>query len=125
MAADRVAIVTGANGMRGIGRAIALRFAREGLDIALVDIERPAAEVPEPEREAGWRGIESVQAEIAALGRRTAVVFADITHPDQVDYACRRTVEELGRVDVLVNSARASIGRDRAPVIELERGAPA
>jgi NAD(P)-dependent dehydrogenase (short-subunit alcohol dehydrogenase family) len=69
-----VAIVTGASGMRGIGRAIALRFAKEGLDIALVDIHRSQSQIPQPEIDAGWRGIESVRDELAALGRRAICI---------------------------------------------------
>ncbi len=122
MEADRrrVAIVTGANGMRGIGRAVALRFARQGLDIALVDIRRTQAELPEAEAAAGWRGIESVREEIEAAGARAICIWADITDPAQVQAACERTVAELGAIDVLVNNARAGIGRDRVPVVELD-----
>lgn len=115
-----MAIVTGASGMRGIGRAIALRFAKEGLDIALVDIHRSQSQIPQPEIDAGWRGIESVRDEIAALGRRAICIYADIADPAQVQQACERTLEELGSIDVLVNNARAGIGRDRVPVVELE-----
>ena len=118
--AERVAIVTGASGMRGIGRAIALRFARDGLDLALVDIRRDPSQIAEEEVAAGWRGIESVRDEIAASGRRAIAIYADITDLAQVNQACERTVKELGSIDVLVNNARAGIGRDRAPVVELE-----
>lgn len=119
-AAAKVAIVTGASGMRGIGRAVALRFARDGLDIALVDIHRPAAAMPQTEIDAGWNGIDSVRAEIEALGRRAISIHADVSDPQQVADICARTVRELGSFDVLVNSARAGLGRDRAPVVELE-----
>ena len=118
--AKRVAIVTGASGMRGIGRAIALRFAREGLDVALVDIKRDPSQIPEQELAAGWRGVESVQDEIAAVGRHAISIYADITDPAQVNHACERTITALGSIDVLVNNARAGIGRDRVPVVELE-----
>ena len=116
----RVAIVTGASGMRGIGRAIALRFAKDGLDVALVDIKRDPSQIPEQEIAAKWRGIESVQDEIAALGQRAISIYADITDPLQVNHACERSVKELGSLDVLVNNARAGIGRDRVPVVELD-----
>jgi meso-butanediol dehydrogenase/(S,S)-butanediol dehydrogenase/diacetyl reductase len=116
----RVAIVTGANGMRGIGRAIALRFAREGLDIALFDIKRSEAQIPERERACGWRGIEDVREEVQALGRRAICVYADITDQQQVEGACSRSVAELGAIDVLVNNARAAIGEDRVPVLDLD-----
>ena len=117
---SRVAIVTGASGMRGIGRAIALRFAADGLDVALVDIERIPTQVPEAEVAVGWRGIHSVREEIAAMGRRAVAICADIADPQQVAHATQRVLAELGSLDVLVNNARAAIGRDRVPVVELE-----
>ena len=116
----RVSIVTGASGMRGIGRAIALRFAKDGLDVALVDIKRDPSQIPEQDITAKWRGIESVQDEIAALGQRAISIYADITDPLQVNHACERSVKEFGSLDVLVNNARAGIGRDRVPVVELD-----
>lgn len=116
----RVALITGASGMRGIGRAIALRFVRDGLDVALVDIERPRSQIPDAEQAAGWRGIESVRDEVIALGGRAICIYADISDAAQVTGLCEGTIRELGQIDVLVNSARAVIGRDRVPVIDLE-----
>ena len=116
----RVAIVTGASGMRGIGRAIALRFAKDGLDVALVDIQRDKSQIPERETAAGWQGIESVKGEIEALGARAICIYADVTEPAEVQHACERTVAELGAIDVLVNNARAAIGKDRVPIIDLD-----
>jgi 3-oxoacyl-[acyl-carrier protein] reductase/meso-butanediol dehydrogenase/(S,S)-butanediol dehydrogenase/diacetyl reductase len=116
----RVAFITGASGMRGIGRAIALRFARQGLAVALVDIHRDPARVPPAEIKAGWRGIESVREEILALGAQAICIHADISDPADVDRACATTLEQCGSIDVLVNNARAGIGRDRVPLVELE-----
>lgn len=116
----RVSIVTGAGGMRGIGRAVALRFARDGLDIALLDIKRPPSMLPEAEIAAGWHGIESVKEEIVALGQRAVCIYADISDAQQIALACTRTVAELGAIDVLVNNARALAGPDRVPVVDLD-----
>lgn len=116
----RVALVTGAGGMRGIGRAIALRLARDGLDVALIDIRRPPSQLPDDEVSAGWRGIESVSEEITRLGRRALPIYADITDLAQVSRAVEQTVAELGSIDVLVNNARAVLGRDFVPIVELE-----
>ena len=66
----KVAIVTGAGRRRGIGRAVALRLAQEGADVAVTAIGRLAEEFPQAEREAVWRGVESVAEEIERLGRR-------------------------------------------------------
>ena len=116
----RVALVTGAGRMRGLGRAIALRLARDGLDVAVIDIKPLASQQLDDEVEAGWRGIESVSDEIAGLGRRGLAIYADITDPAQVRRAVEQTIAELGGVDVLVNNARAVLGRDFVPIVELE-----
>ncbi len=86
----RTALITGAR--RGIGRTIALRLARD-MDIALNDIE--------PGREE----LEAVADEIRAAGRRAVVVPADVREPAQVEAMVKRSVEELGRLDLLVNNA--------------------
>ena len=86
----KVALVTG--GGRGIGAGIALRLATEGADVVLTY-----------QRDADRAG--SVVKEIEALGRRGLAVRADSADPDAVRAAVDRTVEELGRLDILVNNA--------------------
>ena len=110
----KVAIVTGAGRLRGIGRAIALRLAREGADVVVTAVRRPPEGFPPHEREGGWKGVESVAAEIAGLGRRTIAMDVDVTDAAQVRSMVERTRAELGRVDVLVNNAGlALVGRER------------
>ncbi len=84
-----VALVTG--GSRGIGRAIALRLASEGADLAIC-----ARNVESAER---------VAAEIEGLGRRCLVRQADVANAEQAGELIATSVEELGRLDVLVNNA--------------------
>jgi NAD(P)-dependent dehydrogenase (short-subunit alcohol dehydrogenase family) len=86
---ERVALITG--GGKGIGREIALAFAREGLAVAVGgrDLER----------------IGETAAEARALGVRALAVELDVTEPDGVRAAHDRVVAELGAVDVLVNNA--------------------
>jgi NAD(P)-dependent dehydrogenase (short-subunit alcohol dehydrogenase family) len=87
--AGRVGLVTGAG--RGIGRAIAVAFAREGADVALA--ARSAAELG------------AVADEVKALGRRAVAVPTDIRDEAAVDALARQATEAFGRVDLLVNAA--------------------
>ncbi len=90
--AEKIAIVTG--GGRGIGRATALLFAREGADVVVV--ARTSSE------------IETVAAEIRAMGRRALAVPTDLSKEDQIEASVQRALAEFGRVDVLVNNAGAN-----------------
>jgi 3-oxoacyl-[acyl-carrier protein] reductase len=84
------ALVTG--GARGIGKAICLSLARQGADIAFVDVGRPEV-------------AEATVAEIKALGRRAVFIPADVTDPEACVKAVQTTVEAFGKVDILVNNA--------------------
>jgi 3-oxoacyl-[acyl-carrier protein] reductase len=86
----RVALITGAG--RGIGKAIALAFAREKAHAVINDIH------PEDE-------LERVAHEIAGLGVKSLVIQADVTQSDQVDQMIQQVEEAFGRLDILVNNA--------------------
>jgi len=92
----RVAVVTG--GGRGIGRGIALRFAREGATVVVSS--RTAAE------------IDKVAAEIAALGGQGVAVVADATDPVSAREPVRQALERFGRIDILVNNVGGVSGRN-------------
>jgi 3-oxoacyl-[acyl-carrier protein] reductase/meso-butanediol dehydrogenase/(S,S)-butanediol dehydrogenase/diacetyl reductase len=98
------AIVTGAARMRGIGRAIALRLAEDGAAVAVTAVVRPPESFPEHEREAGWKGIESVAGEIRAAGSRALALDVDVTKPEEVREMVEHTKAEFGRIDILVNN---------------------
>jgi len=88
--ADRTALVTG--GDSGIGRAVALAFAREGADllIAYLNEDEDAAEIQKLVEEAG---------------RRCILVAGDITNEEHCQMLVRRAMEEFGHLDILVNNA--------------------
>ena len=111
----KVALVTGAGGRNGIGRAIALRLAEEGADVAVNDIvERPyAADDTE------WGGLPDVVREIVAMNRRAISVVADVSEAHQVEKMVEKTVTHFGRIDILVNNAGTKAGKDRVPVVDL------
>ena len=85
----KVALVTGAG--RGIGRGIALRLARDGADVALVDVTAD--------------GISAVADEIAEVGSKLTTFVADVSDRDQVFAAVDHTASALGGLDIMVNNA--------------------
>lgn len=96
--AGQVAIVTGAS--RGIGRAVALAFARHGADVVIAaksDEENP--KLPGT--------IHTVAEEVRALGRRALPLKVDVRSDEEVDAMAARTMETFGRIDILVNNAGA------------------
>jgi len=87
--AGRVGMVSGVG--PGLGRAVALAFAREGADVVLA--ARTAA------------ALEAVEAEVRSCGRRALAVPTDVADPDQCRQLAEATHRTFGRVDVLVNNA--------------------
>ena len=117
----KVALITGAGGMRGVGRATALKLARQGVDLALTDVQRETSDLPPGEVRTGWRGLDSVAEEVGELGSRCLTVFCDLGNGDQLEEMVDQVVAHYGHIDVLVNNARAIIGRDRVPVTDLDK----
>src|SRR3954451_18986504 len=115
----KVALVTGAARRSGIGRATALRLAREGADVACLDIRRPQASLPCPGG-APADELEEVVAEIEGLGRRAVAVRADVSSWDQVHAAVDQAHAALGRIDLVANVAGgASLGAGAGPLLQL------
>ena len=119
----KVAIITGAGGRHGIGRAIALRLAQEGADVVVTDIQRSLDHMRPADRQAGWRGLPSVVEEIEALGRQGLGLYSDVSDSAQVTDMVGRTLEQFGRIDILVNNAGSQPGPDRVLVVDLEESA--
>lgn len=103
----KVALITG--GDSGIGRAVAVLFAREGADVAIVYLTVEESDAQETKR--------AVQAE----GRQALLLPGDITDPEWCMQAAGRTAQELGRLDILVNNAAFQQQQDRFEDITLEQ----
>ncbi|HEX9453026.1 MAG TPA: SDR family NAD(P)-dependent oxidoreductase [Candidatus Binatia bacterium] len=86
----QVAIITGAS--RGIGRAVALEFARQGAQVALSAGQDRAA-------------LRKVEEEISALGGASIAVVADVARRGEIERVVQAVLAEWGRIDVLVNNA--------------------
>ena len=119
----KVAIVTGAGGRHGIGRAIATRLAREGADVVVTDVTQSLDAIRTEDRLEGWEGLPSVVKEIEAEGRQSLGIFSDVSDSAQVDDMVGQVLERFGKIDILVNNAGSRPGRDRVPVVELEEDA--
>jgi len=88
-----VAVVTG--GASGIGRATVLELARRGADVAVADIHE--------ER------LEEVRVAVEELGRRVLTMRCDVAYDDQVDHLRHEVLEEMGRVDIVMNNAGVAV----------------
>ena len=88
---DRVALITG--GDSGIGRAVAVLYAREGADVAIVYL-------PEEQRDA-----DETRAAVEAEGRNCLLVPGDVRDAQFCERAVRETIDEFGQLDLLVNNA--------------------
>ena len=116
----KVGIVTGAGRRRSIGNAAALALVRLGADVAVTGTGRDPQSFPPDEKEVDWRDIESTAEQVRGLGRRALPLVVDVTSPEQTEMMVARTLEEFGRVDILINNAAMPIGRDRVPIVELD-----
>ena len=87
----KTALITG--GDSGIGRAVAVLYAKEGADVAITYL-------PEEARDA-----EETKQAVEAEGRRCLTLEGDLTDPDFCDHIVERTLQEFGQLDILVNNA--------------------
>jgi len=86
---NKTAVITGAGS--GIGRCIALRFAEEGADVGLIDINE--------------QGLKETAEKVKSLGRKSITCLCDMSEVSDIDAAVKMIYEEFEKVDILVNGA--------------------
>ncbi len=94
----KVALITG--GDSGIGRAVAIAFAREGVDVAIAHLEEEAGDAEETAKR------------VREFGRRCILVEGDIGRGETCREIVRQTVSEVGRLDILINNAAEQYPRE-------------
>lgn len=115
--AGQVALITG--GARGLGRAYALRIARLGANVAVVD--KSLTSYTEFEAEQRQMSAATVVDEIRKLGVDSVGIEADVGDPNAIPAAVRQVEERWGRIDVLVCNAGGSLyGRNRASDLDID-----
>jgi 3-oxoacyl-[acyl-carrier protein] reductase len=87
---DKVALITGAS--RGIGRAIALKFAQNGANVVI-------------NYSSSQSQAENLKEEIEKIGTKTMIIKCDVSNPDEVNQMFSQVENEFGRLDILVNNA--------------------
>jgi len=102
--AGKSAIITG--GGRGIGRATALMFAREGADVLVPDLD--------------IAGSEATAKEIQALGRKGVLMQMDVTRMAEIQRMVDTAIREFGKIDILVNNAGITLVRDPLQLTEAD-----
>lgn len=87
---DQTALITG--GDSGIGRSVAVLFAREGADVAIVYLNED-------------EDAQETARQVERAGRRAILIAGDVCHPDFCQHAVEQTIQQFGRLDILVNNA--------------------
>jgi len=90
------AVVTGAAGTKGIGRAIALELAREGADVLIADVKQG----------------KEVANEVRSIGRRSIAVVGDLSDRRLAEAMIETCVREFGKIDILVNNVGIALSKD-------------
>ena len=104
---DKVALITG--GDSGIGRAVAVMFAREGADVAIVYLPVEQGDAEETRKA------------VEAAGRKALLVPGDVTDPQFCRSTIQRVVDELGKLDILVNNAAYQNSQDSLEEVSEEQ----
>jgi 3-oxoacyl-[acyl-carrier protein] reductase len=112
----RVAIVTGCATSNGIGAATARLLASNGVIVVATDITPSGFSTAPNAATTDWTGLDSLVSEITTAGGTALALTGDISDEDDVRRMIDNTIENLGRVDILVNNAAAPAGKDRGDI---------
>lgn len=104
---DKVALITG--GDSGIGRTVAVLYAREGADVAIVYLPAEESDAQETKKH------------VESAGRKALLIAGDVSKKEFCDKAVQQTVDELGRLDILVNNAAYQQTQDSLDELEEEQ----
>jgi len=97
---DKVAIITGA--AKGIGRAIAIEFVKEGAKVVVADID--------------FEGAKRTVEDIKKLGGEAIAVKVNVADPNDVEVMVKKTLDAFGKIDILINNAGIAIQK---PALEM------
>ena len=115
---QRVALITGCGKENGIGAATAQRLARDGFIVVVSDVA--AAGVDNDNRVervgTGWQGLDTLVARIKDAGGKATSLTGDVSTEEGAEYLVAGSIDEFGRLDVLVNNAGAPHGQDRGQI---------
>ena len=90
-----------------------------GADVVVTGTGRSPDSFPEDEKKIGWRDIESVSEQIRAEGQKALPLISNVTSQEDVQKMVDDTMNEFGRIDILINNAAYARAEDRVPILDL------